>query len=66
MGEDPKRPYHAEVSGTSVTVRFEVLAVALCGAEKLATGMNSHVRVYDGDRLVKTVKPLRIPTITVY
>jgi len=54
-----ERPYPAEVSRTSVTVRFESLAVALREAEKLATRMNADVHVYDGDRLAKTIKPSR-------
>ena len=39
-----------------VMVRFESLAVALREAEKLAARMNAE-RVYDGDRLVRTIKP---------
>ena len=50
-------PGHRTLPDGQVTVRFESLAVALREAEKLAARMNADERVYDRDRLVKTLKP---------
>ena len=52
-----KRPFRVEVLGTSISIRCEALAIALREAERLAVRMKSEVRVYDGSRLVQTVRP---------
>jgi len=49
MAEDPKRPFRAEVSDTSVSLRFEALSVALREAGE-ARRQNENGRVCARER----------------
>ena len=53
---EPSRPYRLEIPGTTLIQRCEHFAVALREAEKLAQRMKADVNIYEGERLVKTIK----------
>jgi hypothetical protein len=52
----PLRPYRLEVPATSLVQRCEHLTVAVREAEKLAQRLRADVLVYEGERLVETIK----------
>jgi hypothetical protein len=54
----PRQPAHtvSKSPGTSFVQRCEHLAIAMREAEKLAQRLRVDVRVYGGERLVKTIK----------
>jgi hypothetical protein len=52
----PARPYRVEVPGTCLVIRCGVFTIAMREAEKLAQQMKADVHIYEGERLVKTIK----------
>jgi hypothetical protein len=56
MPPEPARPYRLEVPNTSLVQRCEHLTVAVREAEKLAQRMKADVLIYEGERLVRTIK----------
>ena len=50
------RPYRVEVPGTSLVIRCEVFAIAMREAEQLAKRMKVDVHIYEGERLLRTIK----------